>query len=478
MNIADFIAERVAATPDHLALIHHTESWTYRALWSRAEAIATRVRELLAAEFTKTAAPRVGLFCPNGADYVVLALGILRAGACFIPIAPELVPSERTAQIVTTAQHLVIAAGTRPWLPGPAIAESAGELSWQWTRLTPEAAFPEDRFAALEPAFVRFSSGTTGDSKGVVLSHTSLLARIRSANRRLRLTAADRVLWTLPMAHHFAVSIILYLLEGATTVLVDSHLSADVLAVARSSGATVMYGSPFHYQLLAADESGLDWPTLRLAVSTAAALNAETAQKFERRFGLPLTQALGIIEAGLPLVNTEAAHEAPTSIGRPDDFETALRDEAGTEAATGELWLRGPGMFDAYLLPWRECRDLTPDGWFATGDIARRDEAGRLFLCGRRKAMINVGGLKFFPEEIEAILNRHPGVKESRVLGEPHERWETIPVAEIVPHDPAQPPTGTALGKFCREQLAAYKVPQRFRVVDSLPRTASGKLKR
>jgi len=478
MNIADLIAERVAATPEHPALIHQDETWSYRALWSRAEAIADRLRELLASEFAQTSAPRVGLFCPNGADYVVLALGILRAGACFIPIAPELVPTERAAQIATTAQQLVIAAGPRLWLPGPGASETAGELTWQWTRLAPKAAFPEDRFAALEPAFVRFSSGTTGTSKGVVLSHASLLARIRSANRRLRLTTADRVLWTLPMAHHFAVSIILYLLEGATTVLVDSHLSADVLAVARSSGATVMYGSPFHYQLLAADESGLDWPTLRLAVSTAAALSAETAEKFERRFGLPLTQALGIIEAGLPLVNTGAAQEAPTSVGQPDDFEIALREETGAEAAAGELWLRGPGMFDAYLLPWRERHDLAPDGWFATGDIARRDEAGRLFLCGRSKAMINVGGLKFFPEEIEAVLNSHPDVRESRVSGEPHERWETIPVAEIVPRDPAQPPIGATLGKFCREQLAAYKVPQRFRVVGSLPRTASGKLKR
>ena len=465
-NVADLIAARAAAQPEHPALMLRGGSWSYGELLARADAIAARLRAILGA----VAAPRVALFCPNGADYVALALGILRAGGCLIPVAAELAPPERAAQVALTAPHLVIAAGPQPWLPGAGTAEESAGVPWQWARGTAGAQFPEERLAALAPAFVRFSSGTTGASKGVVLGHATLRARIRSANRRLGITATDRVLWTLPMAHHFAVSIVLYLAEGATTVLENSHLAADVLTTARACGATVIYGSPFHHALLAAEDSGRAWPALRLAVSTAASLRAETAADFRARYGVPLVQGLGIIECGLPLLNDDP--QKPQSVGRPDDFEVRLRAE------TGELLLRGPGLFDAYLFPWRERAAVLEEGWFATGDLAERDADGHIFLRGRAKSVINVGGMKFFPEEIEAVLDAHPAVLASRVRGEPHARWETVAVAEIVARDPAQPPSGAALRRHCRERIAGYKVPLRFENVAALPRTANGKLRR
>ena len=151
-----------------------------------------------------------------------------------------------------------------------------------------------DRFAALHPAFLCFSSGTTGDRKGVLLSHETLLARVGSANRRLGITSADRVLWTLPMAHHFAVSVMLYLIEGAGMVIADSPLANDLLTTARTHGATVFYGSPFHLALLAAEDSARAWPALRLAVATAFALPEATAVAFQRRYGVWPAQGFGI----------------------------------------------------------------------------------------------------------------------------------------------------------------------------------------
>lgn len=477
MNVTDLVAERAANEPERVALLHGGEAWTYRELLSRADAIAARLRELLHGERSV----RVALFCPNGPDYVALALGILRAGACLVPVASELAVPERTAQLALTAPRLMLAAGAHPWLPAAGVAEEIAGVHFSWCAVDAAPAFPEDRFAALNPAFVRFSSGTTGTSKGIVLSHETLLARVRSANRRLKITPQDRVLWTLPMAHHFAVSIMLYLIEGATTVLEDSHLAAEVLTTARATGATVFYGSPFHLALLAAESSGRDWPSLRLAVGTAAAVPAATADAFQKRHDIAPAQGFGIIEAGLPLLNTDAAATKPTSVGRPDDIAVRLRDERGADVPQGEigeLWLRGPGIFDVYLAPWCERAQATDDGWFATGDLACQDADGHVFLRGRRKSVINFGGMKFFPEEVEAVLNAHPAVLESRVSGEAHERWGMVAAAEIVPRDAAQPPTGAALGKHCREQLAGYKVPVRFRVVAELPRTASGKLKR
>lgn len=476
LNVSDRIAERAASNPARPALFHSSGTQSYGELLARADAIAAKLRPLL-----RGPAPRVALMCRNGPDYVALALGILRAGACLVPVAGELAVPERTAQLAVTAPQVMLAAGPEPWLPAPSAVEEIAGIRFSWCALTATAAFPEHHLAALNPAFVRFSSGTTRDSKGVVLGHETLLARVRSANRRLEITSADRVLWTLPMAHHFAASIMLYLLEGAGIVLEDSHLAGELLTAARAHGATVFYGSPFHLALLAAEDSGRGWPTLRLAVSTAFALPEATAMAFARCYGIWPAQGFGIIEAGLPLLNTGAAQVKPLSIGRPDDCALRLRDEGGADVAPGEigeLWLRGPGMFDAYLAPWCERAEATDDGWFASGDLASQDEDGHVFLRGRRKSVINFGGIKFFPEEVEAVLDTHPAVRESRVSGEPHERWGAVAVAEIVARDPIEPPSAAALVNHCRERLAGYKVPARFRLVAELPRTPSGKLRR
>ncbi len=445
MNIVEKIFRE--CDPDAIALVHGDREISFGELRDQVLATTRRIAPLSAA--------RVGLDCPNGLDYVGLALAIVRAGKCLVPIADELGPRERDDLIRRTALG--------------AIVEADGRI--RELELASHPVFPEQELAALNPAFIRFSSGTTARSKGIVLSHERLLERVIAANRGLQIGPTDRVVWILPMAHHFAVSIMLYLLHGATTVIVTSHLAVDVLAAARRHGGTVLYGAPFHHGLLAADPSALRWPTLRLAVSTAAALPPSTAAAFEKRFGLPLTQGLGIIEAGLPALNLDAAREDPGSIGRPlPGFEADLRD--------GELFLRGPGMLDAYLDPWQTRDEILVDGWFRTGDLCRRDEAGRLTLVGRSHSVINVAGMKCFPEEIEAVLREHPGVRAARVSGRANARTGAMPVAELVASDPSRPPSPAALVSHCRTALARYKVPLEFRFVDAIPLTASGKIKR
>jgi len=476
MNVADIAAENAVAHPERAALIHNGVTLKFGELVSNADAFAARLNELGVIRNT-----RVALFCPNSPDYVVIAFGVLRAGGCLVPVAIELAVPERNAQLALTAPKLMIAAGDHPWLPVPGVEEEVAGIRFSWCECNGAAEFPEDRLAALSPAFIRFSSGTTGTSKGVVLGHETLLARVRSANRRLRLTGDDRVLWILPMAHHFAVTIMLYLLEGVTIVLEDSHLAEAVLSTAIASQATVIYASPFHLALLAAEDSGRPWPSLRLAVGTAAAVSTTVSSAFSKRFGISPSQGMGIIEVGLPLLNIDAQIEKSASVGRPDDIAVRLCDENGSEVSAGEigeLWLSGPGIFDAYLHPWCERADATKDGWFATGDLANQDADGHVFLLGRCKTVINFGGMKFFPEEVEAVLNMHPDVAGCRVNGEPHERWGTVAVADVIPRNATMPPKIVSLAKFCREHLASCKVPVRFRVVAELPKTASGKLKR
>jgi long-chain acyl-CoA synthetase len=446
MNIVENIFE--VADRGAIAVIAEGEAVTYGRLIEMADAAAARIGRVPVA--------RVGLDCPNGLAHIVLALAIVRAGKCLVPIASELSGRERERVVRDTGVG--------------AIVDGAGKI--HDVPVGGERGFDEQALVDLNPAFIRFSSGTTGTSKGVVLSHESLLERVTAANRGLRIRPEDRVVWILPMAHHFAVSIMLYLLHGATTIIENSHLAEDVLTAATRHEGTVIYGAPFHHGLLAGEGSGRGWPNLRLAVSTAATLPLATAQAFEKRYGLPLAQGLGIIEVGLPLLNLQRSREKPTSVGQPlPDYEAKVEED-------GELLLRGPGMFDAYLQPWRPRVAVLENGWFRTGDLARIDEAGDIHLLGRSHSVINVAGLKCFPEEIEAVLCEVPEVQRARVTGKPNARFGAVPVAEIVPRDPTNPPKISALAAYCRGALARYKVPIEFKLVESVPLTPSGKIQR
>lgn len=404
--------------------------------------------------------PRVGLDAPSGTDYIVVALSILQQGACFVPIPGELTAAERAQLAQSTALDVIVH------------AKSAEEWSLEVVTHETPAVFDESALAALNPAFIRFSSGTTGASKGIVISHETLLGRITAANEGLRIGPQDRVLWVLPMAHHFAVSIVLYLYHGATTILAPASDPKVMIEMMREHGATVMYGSPYHYTMLSGQPEAAELGGLRLAVSTAFALTNEVAALFAGKTGLHLTQGMGIIEAGLPILNLEHAATKPTSIGRPlPAFEVRLDD--------GELMLRGPGLFDAYLTPWQPRESMLREGgWFATGDLAEVDEDGCFYLRGRVRSVINVGGLKCFPEEVEAVLCGHSGVKAARVSARAHPALGAVPVAEVIPMDSAAPPPMVELRKLCQQRLSAYKVPLFYAFVSELPLTASGKLRR
>lgn len=484
MNIVDLIFERHHGP--EMAVISPDGSLSYAGLHAR---MLETEHALRSDAFWPSHAkcPRIGLHAPSGPDYIVLALAILKAGACFVPIASELTASEQQELIERTSLHAVLTAkNADDWqleAVGPSSLPQRGKEAEKAEALNSKTSAPSaplplcdpsevpEAFDALNAAFIRFSSGTTARSKGVVISHETLLARITAANEALCIGTADRVLWVLPMAHHFAVSIILYLYHGSTTILAPASDPAVMLRLMREHAATVMYGSPYHYTLLASQPDAAAMRQLRLAVSTAFALSPEVADLFHAKTGLHLTQGMGIIEAGLPLLNIEHAATRPTSVGKPTpSFEVKLDD--------GELLLRGPGLFDAYLSPWQPRESVLRDGWFPTGDIAEIDETGSLFLKGRMRSVINVGGMKCFPEEVEAILTSHPAVKAARVLARPHPALGFVPVAEVIAETGAETSLAGELKKLCQQRLSAYKVPLLFTFVTELPLTASGKVRR
>lgn len=484
-SIVEAIRQR--AIPEAVALVQKERSLTYQALFQQCDSLAAAVRQALPSVAGRPDRLRIGVHFPSSLDYVPLALATLAAGACFVPIPDELADEEKRDLATRTGMDAVLVAETlATWLPEGSQDCGALEVAGQKVvikRLPAVApSFPGVEFEALNPAFIRFSSGTTGKSKGVLLAHESLLERITAANEGLRIGPGDRVLWVLPMAHHFAVSIVLYLYHGATTIIEETHLGEDLLRAGAEQKATVMYGSPVHYrQLVEAPPVG-EWTHLRLAVATAAALDAATAEKFRARFGRDLIQGLGIIELGLPVLNLTGAQDAPEAIGLPlPAYECLLKDDSGKEppqGEPGEICLKGKGMFDAYLDPWlTRAQVVDAGGWFATGDLGRRDAAGRVTICGRKKTLINVGGMKVFPEEVERVLDSHPKVQRSLVEARLHQLYGEVPIVRYIA-SPEGAPTTMELRNHCRAHLAGYKIPLLFSAVTELPLTASGKLKR
>ena len=463
----DAIRAHARANPTQPALCSdrsgRSETVSYAELVARFEAGAERLRRAGLAR-----GDRCGLVARQGAGFVEHALAVLAAGGCLVPVPDDAAgPARERFADAAQLHHLV--------------AEEDGFACRPWRGALRE----EAEFRALDPAYLRFTSGTTSERKGVVLSHARIAERLDAANQALAIGPGDRILWLLPMAHHFVVSILLYLRYGATILLPASSLARPVLEFAARERATVSYASPFHYSLFAKDASGIGLD-LRLAISTAEGLRADVAANFSARFGIALAQALGIIEVGLPVLNIGEAESKPTALGRPlPAYDVWLRDDegkpvlgAGSPERTGEVCIRGPGLFDAYLSPWTPSAGLLePDG-FRTGDQGYFDEDGVLFLAGRRHNRINMAGMKFFSEEVEEVIARHPGVRECRVFAREHAQLGEIPVAEIVPEDPAHAPGRAELIAACRAALPTYKVPREFRIVAALARTATGKVQR
>lgn len=479
MNLAGLLEAASARRPDRPAVtdVRSGRTLTYGELAGEAERVAAFLR-------ARGVRPgqRIGLLAPNALAYLPAAFGLLRAGACLVPVAENLTPSE-TAEILSR----VDVNGCLAWpradsLPGAddrtLLTGGACEgFAFHWIKRDAEG---PAGLGSLNPVFIRFTSGTTAHSKGVVLSHEATAARVEAADRVLRFSEEDRILWVLPLAYHFAVTIVAYVRAGAHVLLCPDTLPGTVIEAIRGLRATVFYASPLHFERLANLPVTGPLTSLRLALSTSAPIAPAVMERFESAHGVPVAQAYGIIEAGLPCINVPADGLPATSVGRVvPGYEITVLGEIGATlpaGTTGDIALRGAGLFSAYYAPWQLREQVMRDGWFLTGDVGRVDGSGALHLEGRKKAVIFVAGLKFFPEEVEACIDAFPGVRESRVHGHPHARLGEVPRAQIVLDSPAC--DLDALRAHCARELSSYKVPVEFTVVAAIPKTPGGKILR
>ncbi len=416
---------------------------------------------------------RVALFCSDCVDYIIASLAILNCQGVLVPVHASSTAEEVADLLEQMRVNLLI------FDPQLHTDDAAGDLTpgvWICTGLrlvdTGVAATFDWLDEVEDPAFIRFSSGTTGSKKGVLLTHTAIHERVNNADKALAITPDDTILWVLSMSFHFVVSILLFLLRGARICLCQRDFPFVLQGALLAGKGTFIYAAPLHYHMLCASDQfpGEALKNVRLAISTAMRLPQETADRFRDKFDFELAEAYGIIEVGLPFVNRHTA-AIPGSVGKVlPDYEVKLADP--DDDGVGEICLRGGGIYRGYVSPWAP---RSREDWFHTGDLGRFDNDGNLFIVGRCKNMINFAGMKVYPYEVEAVLNAHPAVKESLVYGEDHPRYGQLPCARVVLQKPAEP---AELQVYCLEHLSSYKSPKTITMVDELPRTPSGKLRR
>lgn len=474
-SVYELVEQAAQTWPDRVALVDEHGSLTFAALRDEVRALRDQLRAL-------GLGPRQGLgvLARNGRSFVISVFAGLGCGAVVMPLFHQLRRAELLDQIAQSPLHAVLDDRVREQmltLPSSTISCPWGDL--RWTRLATDPAAPFVPHIE-DAAFVRFTSGTTGRSKGVAIGHRAVLERTAAAREALALGPDDTVVWVLPMAYHFIVSVMMYVRYGVRIACCPDVFAEGILDVGVREDATLLYASPLHVRMLAGDRSGRSIPRLRSVISTSSGLPADAAVAFEARFGVPVRQVYGIIEVGIPIGDL-GDDPQPGSVGRAlPGYRVAVLDDDHRElphGVAGNLAIAGAGMFDGYLDPPRLTAEVLEAGWFMTGDLAVMDETGRITISGRRKSMINVAGHKVFPEEIEALLDATPGVAASRVFGVPHATLGEVTHAEVVP-EPGAELDPEALRRLCQERLSAHKVPQRIVVTAAIPMTRSGKVRR
>ncbi|MGC0373865.1 SDR family NAD(P)-dependent oxidoreductase [Streptomyces sp. SAI-229] len=448
---------------------------------------------------------RAAILLSNSVETVESYLAITRAGAVGVPLNPRVTEAELAylledsgaRVVITDPSRVGLLAGlvrSRPHLrvvvtgtSGVPAGAPAGTVSFAALAASEPSLPARDDLGLDDVAWLLYTSGTTGKPKGVLSTQRNCLWSVAACYVPVPgLSHEDRVVWPLPLFHSLShIACVLGVTAvGASARIVDGFSADEVLAAMDEEKATFLAGVPtmYHYLVRAARERGFRAPALRMCLVGGAITTADLRRSFEEVFGAPLLDAYGSTETcGSITINWPTGARVEGSCGLPVpglgvrlvDPETGLDVAPGEE---GEVWVRGPSVMLGYHNQPEATATALKDGWYHTGDLARRDGDGYFTITGRIKELIIRGGENIHPGEVEEVLRRLPGVADVAVVGKPHDVLGEVPVAFLVPG-----PERLDLEQLftaCREQLSYYKVPEELYEIDHIPRTASGKITR
>jgi malonyl-CoA/methylmalonyl-CoA synthetase len=496
MNLHDLFAIRARGMNKKAALRFHDgggeEVLTYGELFASADALAAgfAARGLRKGD-------RVAFFLGNRPELVTAYLAVIRIGAVMVPM--------NLAYRRREISHMLGDAEPRFLLTERERLPVLDELEADERRSVEEIILVEDLDAwradaetFIPPlveendlAMLLYTSGTTGRSKGAMISHGNVLATMTALLAAWAWEPDDVLLLTLPLFHTHGLVVGLHcaLAAGATVLLHRRFEAAAVTEELMSGRPTLFFGVPTMYVRLV-DElrrretiSGFD--RTRLFCSGSAPLSPETFAAFRELTGHEILERYGMTETGMNLSNAYAGPRIPGTVGTPlPGVSIRIVDRDGRDVSPGdegELLVRGSNVFAGYWrAPEKTAESFTQDElgrrWFRTGDLARRDpETGYITLLGRSSELILSGGFNVYPREIEEVLASFPGVREAAVVGRSHPEWGEVPVAFLAVDSPVDE---AGLIAFCKGQMAGFKVPREIRFVETLPRNALGKVQK
>ncbi len=460
---------------------------SYEQLRAQVEAVA----EALAACGIRRG-DRVGMALPNGLPAIVAFLAASMAGTA-APLNPAYKEDEFLFYLDDTNARILLlppygaeaarrAAGDRVRVI-PIVMSDAGEVSL--SGVTERR--PIDPPSADDVALVLHTSGSTGRPKRVPLAHRNLTISARNVARSYALTGDDVSLCVMPLfhVHGLVASTLATLATGGTIVVPAKFNPLSFWRVARDSGVTWYSAVPtLHQLLLARADPAAGKPAgaerLRFIRSCSASLAPQVMLDLEAAFGAPVLEAYGMTEAAHQMASNPLppGERKPGSVGRGTDVRISIMDGDGRHVGTGdhgEVVIQGPNVIEGYENnPEANAASFT-DGWFRTGDQGYLDRDGYLTLVGRIKELINRGGEKVSPREVDEVLLAHPAIAEAVCFGVPHPTWGEEVAAAVVLRESA---TEADLLSYCRERLADYKRPKQIHITTVIPRTATGKIQR
>ncbi len=413
---------------------------------------------------------RIVLLLPNSPRFVKSYLALSKIGAIPVLVNPAL-PSERISRIIEdTKPRYLIKEGD------PDLAQTEGGMSAKVP--CDGAEVPCD---GNDTSVILYSSGTTGEQKGVELTVDNLYHNIRATTALTGITPRDRSLCFLPLTHCFGLNFVMgsCFHAGATLVLHEKFDASRVLESLVRDGVTMFFAVPMIYKLFLRQHiDPAFFATVRYFFYAADALSENAIREWERHYGRTIYTGWGLTETSPFATSNHQLIHKPGSVGKPiPGVEIKIRKEGYEPSGIGEICVRGHNVMKGYWnQPEATAEAIDTDGWFHTGDAGVVDADDHIFVVGRLKDMINVGGEKAWPAEIEQQIMQHPGIADVAVIGSPHEIMGEVPVAFVVLKDP----TLTALGiqEFIKPKLRKHEFPREIFFVETLPRNPSGKILR
>ncbi|MHA5047014.1 o-succinylbenzoate--CoA ligase [Streptomyces sp. SD15] len=484
-GLGSWPARRARKTPHRTALIHGGTGVTYAELYLRTTRLAQALRAL-----GLRRGDRIAYLGPNHPSYLETLFAAGTLGAVFVPLNPRLAGPEIAHQLSDSgAKALVYApplAGLVAGLPGNVDVRTYVEVGAQYEELIDQAVDePIDQpVTADDTCIIMYTSGTTGRPKGAMLTHGNLTWNAINVLVDTDLIADERALVSAPLFHTAGLNMLTLpvLLKGGTCVLVESFDPEATLDLIERHRITFMFGVPTMFDQVARHPrwADADLSSLRILTCGGSPVPSPLIAAYQER-GLTFLQGYGMTEAapGTLFLDAEHAVAKAGSAGVPhffSDVRVVRPDFTPAEVGeTGEVVVRGPHVMPGYWGLPEETAAVFADGWFRSGDAAKVDEDGYVFIVDRIKDMIISGGENIYPAEIEDLLLAHPDIVECAVIGVADDKWGEVPRAVVVAREGVDLDPEEVLASLAG-RLAKYKIPKSVVVADELPRTASGKL--